>query len=173
MSTPSGIPALLVEPDDGDRVRLTSTLSWAGLSVTATSTFRSARAVLVDRPPSVLVTELRLGAYNGLHLALLGRAITPHIAILVTSGLHDRGLQRDAEALGAIYLRKPLITGELLAALYQTARLERRDDERRHTVVRGVEERERRCARRQRDIASFLLLEALRRQRADDDSRAT
>jgi DNA-binding NtrC family response regulator len=141
-----------VEPDQDDRALLFATLTRAGLCVTAVDSFASARASLVARPPSLLVTELRLGSYNGLHLAFLGREVQPQIAVLVTSGLHDPGLQRDAEALGATFLRKPIAPAELLAALDRAA-----------SPRPDSPKRERRCGRRQRDIASFLLLEALRR----------
>jgi CheY-like chemotaxis protein len=117
----SGSPALVVEPEEHSRVFLASSLSSAGLSVTGTGSFSSARALLEAQPPALLVTEVRLGAYNGLHLVLLGRSVSPHMTLVVTSRLNDRGLQREAEELGATFIRKPMTAWALLAPLYRAA----------------------------------------------------
>jgi hypothetical protein len=69
----------------------------------------------------LLVTELRLGAYNGLQLALRGRQLQPQMAILVTSTMVDAVLHREAELLGATIVLKPLDARESLAAALRTA----------------------------------------------------
>ena len=51
--------------------------------------------------PDVLITEVKLGAYNGLHLALRGKiAGIPTIVV----GPDDLGFAQEAERLGATYL---------------------------------------------------------------------
>ena len=178
-SPPSGISALVVEPEEANRVFLISTLTAAGFNVTATDNFDSARAVLFSRPPWLLVTEIRLGPYNGLHLVLLGRSVRPHMTSVVTSGSLDRVLQRQAEALGTTVVRKPTTTGEFLVALCRAAfrqpnadalvesspsRFEVRHSERRQSAPASLDgQQERHFRRRRRDIATFLLLEASRR----------
>ncbi len=117
----SGSPALVVEPEERSRVFLASILSSAGLSVTETGTFGRARALLEAQPPALLVTEVRLGAYNGLHLVLLGRSVSPHMTLVVTSRLNDGGLQREAEELGATFIRRPMTAWALLDPLYRAA----------------------------------------------------
>jgi ActR/RegA family two-component response regulator len=174
----AGILALIVEPDVVHRVFLVSTLTSVGLDVTATDSFSRARALLVADPPAVLVTEIRLGSDNGLHLALLGRLRRPHMTVVVTSRFYDRFLRRNAEALGAAFVRKPTTAGGLFEALYRAALHEPNADatsgstqpppewrpaKPRPTSAAGLDVQERRDRKRRREIATFLLLEASRR----------
>ena len=115
----SGMPALVVEPDEADSTFLVSTLRSAGLIVTVADGFTSARARLVRRPPALLVTEIRLGYHNGLHLAHIARWMRRQMILVVTSRYRDPVLTRDAEALGAAFVQKPLTPGRLLATAYR------------------------------------------------------
>jgi DNA-binding NtrC family response regulator len=74
-------------------------LSMSGFEIVLVTTFEAARRQLAERP-SLLVTELKLGEYNGLHLAL--RASAAKIPAIVL-GTADAVLQRDADRLGATY----------------------------------------------------------------------
>jgi DNA-binding response OmpR family regulator len=144
---------LIVEPDDADRVFLGSALTSAGVDVIEANNFRSAEACLETQAPSLLVTEIHLGNYSGLQLAFLGRRINPQMPLVVTSRFHDRSFARRGEALGAVFVQKPMTQGELFAALYNATL--------RAPLAHSLDRRSRR--RRRRDIASFLLLETLRR----------
>jgi DNA-binding response OmpR family regulator len=163
-------PVLVVEPDHVDRVLVHSALASAGFEVTTTNNYDDAHAVLVARPPLVLVTTIRLGAYNGLHLALRGRAENPAMVVIVTSSVPDPVLQRDAEEIGATFVLKPVAERDLLAAIYRTALrrpaadgtlepvrppFERRRAERRRFQA-GIAA-DRRQAERRRDLARILL----------------
>jgi len=58
--------------------------------------------VHLDLQPDLLISELRLGEYNGLHLALRGQSSgVPAIVI----GEPDRVLEREAQKLAATYVR--------------------------------------------------------------------
>jgi len=117
-----GIRALVVEPDQADRDLLVATLTSAGLVVTATDTFSRAHTRLVRRPPAVLITEIRLGYHNGLHLAHIARWLRRQMILVVTSHYRDPVLTRDAAALGATFVPKPLSPGRLLLTLYRAYR---------------------------------------------------
>ena len=71
--------------------------------VEACSDFRVARARLVARPPDLLVTNLRLERFNGLHLVYVA-AGTATRCIVYTSH-HDPVLAREVLAAGAFYER--------------------------------------------------------------------
>jgi DNA-binding NtrC family response regulator len=161
-SPPSGLSALVVEPEIAPRLLLFSMLTSAGLNVTATDSFNCAQALLVAAPPALLVTEIRLGVHSGLHLTILARLRRPDMTVIVTSRFHDRFLRRGAEALGASFVRKPLTTGKLLAVLSQPT-LECPHSQRRQMTGASHDKQERRYRKRRRDIATFLLLEASRR----------
>lgn len=150
-------------------VRAVSVLSGAGFTVTATDNYHEARNRLAAAPPRVLVTEIRLGAYNGLQLALRAEAAGGRTTVVVTSAFPDPVLQRDADRIGVTFAVKPLTGEALLAAVYRTAMrrpdangrlepirppFERRSGERR--MVSSPVEFERRSADRRRDIASLL-----------------
>ena len=85
----------------------TALLSWlgsAGYELAIVTTFVAAKALL-ETSPALVISEVKLGEYNGLHLALRARAAgIPAIVI----GPHDPVLQKDADELGAVYLTSVL-----------------------------------------------------------------
>jgi len=84
-SLSSAFSALVVEPNELDLMAIVSTLTDAGFRVTATDNYLDAKAVLTTQPPPLmLVAEVRLGAYNGLQLALRARTSTPRVMAIVT-----------------------------------------------------------------------------------------
>jgi DNA-binding NtrC family response regulator len=117
-----GRRALVVEPDQTDRELLVATLTSAGLIVTAADSFSRAHTRLVRLPPTVLITEIRLGYHNGLHLAHIARWLRRQMILVVTSHHRDPVLTRDAAALGATFVQKPLRPGRLLLTLYRASR---------------------------------------------------
>ena len=98
-------PALL------DALRIA--LEHAGHDVVACRTFEDARAQLMSDGFDVIVTDVRLGAFNGIQLAVIARAKSPTMRIIVFSGFDDPVLRDEAASLGGTYLLKP-ISGELL-----------------------------------------------------------
>lgn len=132
--------ALVVEPDVSDRKRAVSALTTAGFSVTAIDSFIEARAYFARQPPTVLVTDIRLRAYNGLQLVLRGRLISPSTAMVVTSGFDDTVLRREAEQAGATFVLKPVTAAELCAAVVRTA-LRKPDPDGQLTPIREPFER--------------------------------
>jgi CheY-like chemotaxis protein len=166
----SAFSALVVEPNELDLVVMVSALSGAGFTVSATDNYPDAKGLLMTHPPLVLVTEVRLGAYNGLQLALRASAAPTRVTVIVTSGYPDSVLQRDAEHAGATFVEKPLDARELMAAIYRTALrrpdaagvlqpirppFERRRVDRRHGGEPVAIER--RLVNRRRDIPGLLV----------------
>jgi DNA-binding NtrC family response regulator len=161
----AALSVLIVEPAVDELLPLASMLRGAEFQVTATETFADARAALSAAPPAILITTVRLGPYNGLHLVLRSTASNPGLAVLVTSPTDDPVLRADAEAMGATFIVKPVSNPDLLAALVRTLHagdrkplrppFERRVCERRvsnGTYVAG----ERRLADRRRDLSTLV-----------------
>jgi len=67
--------------------------------------FVEARARLLDGAPDILVTNLRLADYNGLHLVLLVKAAHRRTVCIVHTDRPDLLLIREAQANGAFYER--------------------------------------------------------------------
>lgn len=114
------VTALVVADEGDDRSSLVEAVQGLGLVVRVASGFLDAREALAHDPPDVLVTELRLGAYNGLHLALRGKAVRPGMKAIVVTRTADPVLQKEAAGIGAeLLVREPDTTwiASLLASI--------------------------------------------------------
>jgi hypothetical protein len=69
------------------------------------TTFPQAKAILIEAKPDVLVTDLRLHEFNGIHLALWSRVRLPHLRSVIV-GQTDPGLAADARAFGFDYVQE-------------------------------------------------------------------
>jgi len=163
--------ALVVEPSAPDAIWIALVLSGLGFRVTASDTFQHARAQLTT-PVALLVTELRLGEYNGLHLVLRGKSLHPQLAAIVTSPIDDPVLYEESERLGATFVRKSVGAHQFRAAVLRTLfrrtsqgepirpPYERRTAGRRQVVADHHPER--RVAERRRDVSSLIRRDASR-----------
>jgi DNA-binding response OmpR family regulator len=105
---------LIVDDDIALLEGLESAFAAAGENATACSSFEVARQLLRAGEYDVLVTDVRLGAFNGLQLALLARDLYPKITLIVFSGFDDPVLRAEAERAGAAYVVKPIASATLL-----------------------------------------------------------
>jgi hypothetical protein len=71
--------------------------------VEACTDFRAARARLVAKPPDLLVTNIRLERFNGLHLVYVAAGGPTRCLVYATE--HDPVLAREVLAAGAFYER--------------------------------------------------------------------
>jgi two-component system response regulator RegA len=110
------IALMLVEPGASDLVALVANLAGTCFEVTVANSFAVAKAGLAAHPPAILVTELRLGEYNGLHLVLRSKTVRPDTAAIVLADSPDPVLQEEARKLGALFIVKPVSKEELIAA---------------------------------------------------------
>jgi DNA-binding NtrC family response regulator len=112
-------PKLVLVVDD-DRVLLSLMGNWltaAGYSVVTCDSFEAGKQQLAEAAPAILLTDVRLGAFNGLQLVILAKERGPDIAAFVMSGFDDATLRREALARGAGYLSKPFSRDQVLAAV--------------------------------------------------------
>ncbi|MEZ5421345.1 MAG: PilZ domain-containing protein [Vicinamibacterales bacterium] len=85
----------------------------SGFSARASASFPDARRTLEEGPPpEVLVTDVRLGPYNGLHLVAVARVEFPRTVAIVIGG-QDHVLEVEAAGLGARYLLSPVTPRDL------------------------------------------------------------
>ncbi len=110
-------PAVLVVDDSLDRGRIVRDLQGGGYRVTTAATFEQASEILASAPPDVLVTELRLGAFNGLHLIVRCRVHAPDVVAIVHTAFPDPVLEAEARRLNADYLTRPVEPSVLLSAI--------------------------------------------------------
>jgi DNA-binding response OmpR family regulator len=130
MRTPYKI--LIVDDHPATRTGLRTLLTKAGYDVASASSYVKGRRAIIERPPDLLITDLRLGEYNGLQLVAAVPLGTPSI---VVTGFPDPVLAAEAQKLGARYLTKPIDYDALLTmieeALASAARRQSRGSTRR------------------------------------------
>jgi DNA-binding NtrC family response regulator len=112
-AAPQARTILIVDDDVGLLDAMTRAFSEAGENVTACASFEEARVTLRQQTFDALITDVRLGAFNGLQLAVMARDLHPDIQLIVFSGFDDPVLRSDAEQIGAVYLVKPVGTNFL------------------------------------------------------------
>jgi DNA-binding response OmpR family regulator len=96
---------VLIVDDDQDYLRLcTLILRDDGHDVVPCHHFEEGRRQLAREHFDALIADVRLGAYNGLHLITLAAASTLRIAV---SAFRDPVISRDAEQAGARFVVKP------------------------------------------------------------------
>ena len=89
----------------------------AGRPIATSGSFEDARKRLLEERFDLLITDVRLGPFNGLQLAIIARDRDPEIGIIVFSGFDDPVLQAEAAHIGARYLVKPVTFDRLLEVI--------------------------------------------------------
>jgi DNA-binding NtrC family response regulator len=102
--------ALIVDPDEEVVSRLRAIAEGANYRVFGFRSFECARGQLRrDHAISTLVTNVRLGQYNGIHLVYLGKLHHPDIHALVYGHPLDAVLAREAQRASAFYQHQGLM----------------------------------------------------------------
>ena len=94
---------LLVDPNISELLPAVRHALGSAAQVEGCEEFRAARARLLSNPPDLLVTNLRLQDYNGLHLVILSPSATRCIVYALED---DLVLAREAQGAGAFYERQ-------------------------------------------------------------------
>lgn len=103
---------LLVDDDPEVVHTLRELLESAGYRVLAATSFEDGKRLLADSPPpAVLITDVRLGMFNGLQLAVLR---PPTTGVIVISGFLDHTLEAETRRLGGVYILKPVSSKVLI-----------------------------------------------------------
>jgi DNA-binding response OmpR family regulator len=105
---------LLVAPEMKVLRRTEGLLSEAGFLVATAATFEHATVLLASLNPDLLIAEVRLGAFNGLHLAVRCRIDHPLVPVIITHATPDVVLETEARRHGAIFMVTPLDNPEFL-----------------------------------------------------------
>ncbi|HZT78456.1 MAG TPA: hypothetical protein VFA27_17525 [Vicinamibacterales bacterium] len=144
MSGVSSIPSppqrvLLVEPDSRVRRALAATLA-ASATVEAHADFEPARERLDVSAPDLLVTNLRLRAFNGLHLAYVAQHARLRTRAVVYSDQPEAWMTSEVRRAGAFFelaQRVPIVLRAYLGVQLPPA--DRRDPARfdRRGIPRG------------------------------------
>jgi DNA-binding NtrC family response regulator len=111
---------ILVDDDPSLLRLLKQWLAEQGLSVSAFGSFNDAKQLLLTSSPDLLLTDVRLGAFNGLQLVILAKQLNAETPAIIMSAFDDPMLRREAVASGATaYLVKPFNRDAFLSAIRQ------------------------------------------------------
>jgi DNA-binding response OmpR family regulator len=105
---------LLVDDDAAYLSACATILSADGHDVVACSNFDEGRRQLGMDHFDALIADVRLGAYNGLHLIALA---APSLTKIALSAFLDPVIRRDAEEVGARFVVKPADCASVSALL--------------------------------------------------------
>jgi DNA-binding NtrC family response regulator len=111
---------LVVDADSTDRANTVLLLQSAGYRVVAATAFDEAKQLIATETPDLLVTSLRLGPYNGIHLILRSRMDHPEMAAIVTSRYADAVLKAEAERQHARFVVRPFADSSFLDVVGQS-----------------------------------------------------
>lgn len=104
-----------------DRNTLAAIECWlaeaGGYDVVSAARFEDAKRYLASHTPDILLVEDRLGAFNGLQLAMSVRSAHPEVRVIVFSDNADAVLEREAERCGAQYVHRPESSASLFKYL--------------------------------------------------------
>ena len=113
MSMGPGRNILIVEDDQSTLIGWVELLRGAGYCVRGVSSYEEGRQELAMMP-DLLITDVRLGVYNGLQLLMRGRMVNPRLQAIVITGYADQIVRREAVYLHAEHLEKPVDADRLL-----------------------------------------------------------
>jgi len=89
----------------------------AGHQVTAAATFETAKGLLAIGSYELLITDIRLRAFNGLDLVRQCHGDYPDMAIMIITGYDDHRMEIEAARYGASFARKPIKPGEFMSTV--------------------------------------------------------
>jgi DNA-binding NtrC family response regulator len=108
---------VLVHTDPDVLRRAEMLLYDAGCAVVSASSFHAARKALDCVEPDLLIADVRLDDFNGLHLAILSRLERPRTRVIITHGCADSILEREARRCEAAFVVNPLTNPEFIPSV--------------------------------------------------------
>ena len=103
---------LVLDDDEHALSGIVELLRDAGHNVTGAATYDAAKRLLTVSPFDLLVSDVRLRSFNGLHLVMQTRADHPETAIIIITGYDDPLIDLEASRYRADLVRKPIRPAE-------------------------------------------------------------
>ena len=115
--------AIVVDADLAELRKTEQALEHAGFVVMGAGSFAQAKSLLVSITPEIVIADIKLEAFNGLHLAALCAVWRPATPFIATHNIYDTVLEADAKRLNASYVVKTPNREELTRTADRTAQL--------------------------------------------------
>src|SRR5262249_2710856 len=117
---------LVLDDDEHALSGIVELLRDAGHHVTGAATYDAAKRLLAVSQFDLLVTDVRLRSFNGLHLVMQSRADHPEMAVVIIPGYDDPLIDLEAHRYHAELVHKPIRPGEFLKTVNKTLAAVRR-----------------------------------------------
>lgn len=118
---------LVLDDDEHALSGIVELLRDAGHHVTGAATYDAAKRLLAVSPFDLLVSDVRLRSFNGLHLVMQTRADHPETAIIIITGYDDPLIDLEAHRYRAGLVRKPIRPAEFLHTVNEALSKVRRE----------------------------------------------
>lgn len=117
---------LVLDDDEHALSGIVELLRDAGHHVTGAATYDAAKRLLAVSPFDLLVSDVRLRSFNGLHLVMQSRSDHPDMAVIIITGYDDPLIDLEANRYHAELVRKPIKPAEFLKTVNKTLKAVRR-----------------------------------------------
>jgi DNA-binding response OmpR family regulator len=108
---------LVLDDDEHALSGIVELLRDANYVVTAATTYDAAKRLLALGSYDLLVTDVRLRGFNGLHLVRQNHHDRPEMGTVIITGYDEPLIQLEAGRYGAEYVVKPLVPAEFMKAV--------------------------------------------------------
>jgi DNA-binding response OmpR family regulator len=99
---------LVLDDDEHALSGIVELLRDGGHHVTGAATYDAAKRLLAVSPFDLLISDVRLRSFNGLHLVMQTRVDHPETAIIIITGYDDPLIDMEAHRYQAELVRKPI-----------------------------------------------------------------
>ena len=106
---------LVLDDDEHALGGIVELLRDAGHHVTGASTYDAAKRLLAVSTFDLLISDVRLRSFNGLHLVMQTRSDHPDMAVIIITGYDDPMIELEAHRYRAELVRKPIRPAEFTA----------------------------------------------------------
>jgi DNA-binding NtrC family response regulator len=106
---------LVVDGDTSALASLVEPLRKAGYRTVGADSFETGRRLLHTEWFDLLITDIRLAAYNGLHLVFHSRVLNPACNAIVLASVPDASIETETRRFGAHYVAGAVEPDSLLA----------------------------------------------------------
>lgn len=113
---------LLVDDDENALCGMGELLLEAGHEVTMAPGYEEASQLLSTGTFDLLITDVRLRSFNGLHLVMKTRSTSPDLGILIMTGYDSSLLELEARRYNAAFMTKPVKPADFLKAVAASLR---------------------------------------------------
>jgi CheY-like chemotaxis protein len=105
---------LVLDDDEHALAGIVEMLRDVGYVVTGAATYDAAKRLLALGSYDLLITDVRLRGFNGLHLVRQSHQDSPEMATIIITGYDEPMIEIEAGRYGAEFVRKPLKAPEFL-----------------------------------------------------------